>query len=110
MKLMIIHYETLTISKTSIQTQTSSMDHFLSTKRAWSNLTNEIKASLWFTGRTLFYSILHFAAAQSLLSNCKQSPYWILFCQLPIDTPIFQTKNKQLKFSFLIDFPQKYDL
>ena len=25
---MIIHYETLTISKTSIQTQTSSMDHF----------------------------------------------------------------------------------
>ena len=56
------------------------------------------------------YSILRFAAAQSLLSNCKQSPYWILFCPLRIDTPTFQTKNKQLKLSFLIDFPQKYDL
>ena len=67
-------------------------------------------ASLWFSGRTLFYSILRFAAAQSPLSNCKQSPYWILFCPLRIDTPTFQTKNKQLKLSFLIDFPQKYDL
>ena len=50
-------------------------------------------ASLWFTGRTLFYSILRFAAAQSPLSNCKQSPYWILFCPLRIDTPTFQTKS-----------------
>ena len=39
------------------------------------------------------YSILFFAVGQSLLSNFKQSPYWILFHPLRIDTPIFQTKN-----------------
>ena len=72
----------------------------------WVSITKAGQASVWFTGRTIFYSILYFAAAQSPLSNCKQSPYWILFSPLRIDTPTFQTKNKQLKLSFLIDFPK----
>ena len=55
------------------------------------------------------YSILRFVAALLLLSNCKQLPYWILFRPLRVDTPTFQTKNKQHKLSFLIDFPQKLD-